>query len=201
VVKLAALVLVALAAVAEASPPDPDEYVEEPEDDPAFNMLGFRMSFGALPLHGARTMSLSVGIGVEHPVFEKTRVFGEYEWLWLTTIDERAMDSVVIRPERHASGHRISLGLRREMLGKNLGSTVRVFVDGELGGALALANDNLSGVELIPAGFVGARFGYDMYSRSDDSPSRTFEAELLVRAIVVEGGVGALTGVGLAWGN
>lgn len=200
-VKLVALVLVALAAAAEASPPEPDDYVPEPEDEPAFNMLGFRLSFGALPLHGARTRSLSAGLGVEHPVFTKTRVFGEYEWLWLTTVDERMTGGAVVRPERHASGHRISLGLRRELLGKNLGGSVRAFVDGELGGALALANDNLTGVELIPAGFVGARLGYDMYSRSDDSPSRTFEAELLVRAIVVEGGVGALTGIGLAWGN
>jgi hypothetical protein len=200
-VKLAALVLVALTTVAHASPPDPDDYVDEVDEDPAFNMFGFRMSFGALPLHGARTSSLSVGIGVEHPVFHKTRVFGEYEWLWLTTADERAMDTVVMRPERHASGHRASLGLRREMLGKNLGSSVRMFIDGEVGGAFALANDNLSGVELIPAGLVGVRFGYDMYSRSDESPSRTFEAELLVRLLIVEGGAGAMLGVGMLWGN
>lgn len=199
--KLVALALVAFTAVAVASPPDEDAYIEETVDNPAFNMFGFRMSLGALPIDGVRTRTLSVGLGVEHPVFTKTRVFGEYEWLWLATEHARAMDSVGIRTERHATGHRASLGLRRELVGMSFGRSVRMFLDGELGGGLALADDNLAGLEVIPAGFVGARFGYDMYSRSDESPSRTFELELLVRAIAISDGVGVLTGVGMMWGN
>lgn len=199
--KLAALVLVALAAVAEASPPDPDEYIEEPVDDPAFNMLGFRMSFGALPLHDARTMSLSVGIGVEHPVFKKTRVFGEYEWLWLMRSDPRAVESMTPRPDEHGSGHRTLLGLRRELVSKRVSRTFSLFVDGELGGGIALANDNMRGLELLPTAFVGLRGGYDFYSPREDSPSRTFEAEFLLRAIAIEQGVGMLFGVGMFWGN
>ena len=179
------------------------EVLAEEDDEPAFNMLGFRMGVGALPLDHERTLVLSIGVGVEHPVFKKTRVFGEYDWLWLSRADtgaDRAMDTLVVRPERHASGHRASVGLRRELVGKG-GSSVRVFVDGELGGGLAMANDNLTGVTLIPAAFIGLRFGYDVYSRSDSSPSRMFEAELLLRAIAVREGVGMMFGVGMLWGN
>jgi hypothetical protein len=164
-------------------------------------MFGFRMSAGALPLDGARARVLSVGLGVEHPVFKKTRMFGEYEWLWVTWIDERALDTGVIRPERHGNGHRASFGLRREIKAKNAGRRLRMFIDGELGGNVALMNDNMSGMTVVPGGLVGLRFGYDVYSDRSDSPSRTFEAELLVRAIVIERGAGAMIGLGLLWGN
>lgn len=195
-VKTIALTLALLTAVASA-----ESDVDELDDEPAFNMLGFRLSAGALPVEGHRTTMFSVGLGVEHPVFDKTRVFGEYEWLWLTRIDERAIESMSVRPERHASGHRLMAGLRREIKAKNMSRSLRLFVDGEIGGGLALVNDNFSGVALIPAGIVGLRVGYDVYSRSDDSPSRTFESELLVRGIVIEHGVGVMVGIGMLWGN
>jgi hypothetical protein len=203
---IALLVVAATTTVAIASPPQPDEdYGEDTtgddDDSPAFNMLGFRMSAGALPVDGGETRTLSVGLGVEHPVFKKTRVFGEAEWLWLTPRDERGMDSVVVRPARYGNGHRVSAGLRREVIAKNTGRSVRMFIDGELGGALALTNDSVGGFAMMPAAIVGLRFGYDLYSRSDSSPSRTFEVEVLVRAIAVQDGIGALMGVGMAWGN
>jgi len=189
------------AVAAETVEPAVIDATVEPSDEPVFNMLGFRASIGALPLDGMRTTSVSLGLGVEHPVFRSTRVFGEYEWLWLFAVSERAMDTVAARPERHGNGHRASLGLRRELVGKGLGRTVRMFLDGELGAGMALVNDNMYGVQLLPNALVGLRFGYDVYSRSDDSPSRTFEAELLVRAIAVGDGIGMMFGVGLLWGN
>jgi hypothetical protein len=57
-------------------------------------------------------------------------VFGEYEWLWLSWLNERAMDSVAMRPERHGTGHRVWTGLRRELIAKGVGRNVRLFVDG-----------------------------------------------------------------------
>lgn len=202
-VKLVALTLMTLTAIAAASPPPPDDYVEAEtvETDPAFNMFGFRMGAGALPLDGIRTTVLSIGLGVEHPVFKKTRVFGEYEWLWLSWLDERAATSMVPRPEHTGTGHRASFGVRRELLGKNLGRTVRTFIDAELGAGFALVNDNMYGVTFVPSGLGGLRFGYDVYSRSDDSPSRTFEIELMFRAIVIDHGAGGMAGLGMAWGN
>jgi hypothetical protein len=201
---LSALALLLLAGVASAQPPDDTgEYIEEPAEEPAFNMFGFRFSAGALPIEASHTTTLSVGLGVEHPVFKKTRVFGEYEWLWLTRVDvsERAMTSPIMRPEHHGTGHRASIGVRRELIGKRLGRSVRVFVDGELGAGVALVNDNMTGVAFLPSGLGGLRFGYDIYSRSDSSPSRTFEAEFLLRAIAIQGGVGGMAGLGMFWGN
>lgn len=203
--KTTLVVLVALSSLAHARPVEEpyDDYSEEPADDdsPAFNMLGFRMSFGALPDDGQRATVFALGLGVEHPVFTKTRVFGEYDWLWLAPQDARAMDSVVARPERYASGHRASVGLRRELIAKSVSRNVRMFIDTELGGALALVDDNMRGLKLMPMGIAGLRLGYDIYTSSDDSPSSTFEAEVSWRAIAVEDGFGAMLGVGLLWGN
>jgi hypothetical protein len=193
-VKIALLALLAMTATARADD-------EEVDPSPAFNMFGFRMSAGGLPLEGGRTIVLSLGLAVEHPVFKKTRMFGEYEWLWVSWIGERALDTGASRPDRHGTGHRASFGLRRELLGKNMSRSVRMFVDGELGGNVALINDNMTDMTFAPGGLVGMRLGYDVYSNEDDSPSRTFEAEILIRMIVVEHGAGALTGIGLHWGN
>jgi hypothetical protein len=200
-VKLVAVALVLFSAGAAAQPPERDEYIEEPEAPPAFNMFGFRLTGGALPIEGDRTTVLSLGLGVEHPVFKKMRMFGEYEWLWLTRADERVGDSTVARPERHGTGHRASFGIRRELIAKNVGRNVRMFIDGELGATVALVNDNMSGVEFLPGGLAGLRLGYDIYTGSDSSPSRTFELEILARAVTIAHGTGALLGVGMLWGN
>src|SRR5690348_8435457 len=114
-VKMIALVLVSMTAVATA----------DDDDEPAFNMLGFRLSAGAMPIDGTQTTTMSVGLGVEHPVFDKTRMFGEYEWLWLSSVDERAFDSMVVHSEHHGTGHRLTAGLRRELIAKGMSSRVR----------------------------------------------------------------------------
>lgn len=205
------IVLAALAThvpdAADARPPDED-YEPPPEietqladDAPAFNMFGFDMAIGVLPVDGHATVAMSIGLAVEHPVFRKTRVFGEYDWLWLSRRDDpRALEAMAPRPERHASGHRGGLGLRRELVAKS-GRTVRFFVDGELGANVTLANDNMDGMQFAPAVFTGLRTGYDLYSRRDESPSRTFETALYLRAIAVRDGVGFTFGVGMYWGN
>jgi hypothetical protein len=191
----AVLTLVTLSSVAPAHADDDDD------DNPAFNMLDTRFSMGALPMDGAPALTVSLGLGVEHPVFKKTRVFGEYEWMWLfDRPTERTYMLDPPPPERHGTGHRAMMGLRRELVGKGAHS-FRAFIDGELGGGLALTNDNMRGFQTLPTGFVGLRAGYDVYSREDDSPSRTFELELLFRMIAVPDGMGGLFGLGMAWGN
>jgi hypothetical protein len=189
-----------LTAVAAAQPPT-DDYVAEQNEPAAFNMFGFRMTTGVLSSERDRSSIVSVGLGVEHPVFQRTRVFGEYEWLWLTRVDERDLSSMVARPERHATGQRASLGLRRELIATKLTGSARLFIDGELGAGVDLVNDNMTGVALLADVVGGLRFGFDIYSSSDDAPSRTFEAELVVRAIAIPGGMGVTTGVGMLWGN
>jgi hypothetical protein len=145
---------------------------------------------------------MAIGLGVEHPVFRRTRVFGEYACMWLSPREHapRELTSMTERPERDANGHRVSLGLRRELKAKASG-TMRLFIDGELGGSVALVHDNLTGTEVVPAGFVGMRAGYDLYSRRDDSPSRTFETALMLRTVANHDGVGLLFGLGMFWGN
>lgn len=211
---LTVLTLFTLSSVAHAHPPPPpdDEYRPPPtettestdataDDGPAFNMLGVRFSIGALPIRHSDTLTMSLGLGVEHPVFKKTRVFGEYEWMWLLQRpDARDLMSPTPMPDRHGSGQRAVLGLRRELVGKGRHAT-RAFIDGELGAGLALTNDNIRGVQMLPTLFTGLRAGYDIYSSTDDSPSRTFEAEFLVRAIAIPEGIGMLGGFGMAWGN
>jgi hypothetical protein len=210
-----AVVVLAHAGVAIAHPPpEPDRDIDrgdvgyempiqaDEDDSPAFNMFGMHMAIGALPIDGARTLAMSLGLGIEHPVFKKTRVAFEYDWLWLSQTEDsmRDRDADAIRPEHHGSGHRVGLSLRRELKAKD-GRMLRLFIDGEAGATVALVNDSMDGPTVIPGGFLGLRTGYDLYSKRDDSPSRTFETALLVRAHVVSGGVGFSFGFGMFWGN
>ncbi len=181
-------------------PPPPDDSVIATDEQPGFNMFGFDAAIGAQPRDGQSAVAMSLGLGVEHPVFKRTRVFGEYAWLWWQQRDSSERAGTAPRPDRDATGHRASLGLRRELKAKD-GRTMRLFVDGELGGSVALVNDSMEGAELVPAGFFGLRAGYDLYSRRDSSPSRTFETALFLRTIGTRDGVGITFGLGMAWGN
>ena len=163
--------------------------------DDAFNMLGFHFAVGSVPVEHDLVQTVSFGLGVEHPVFTRSRVFGEYEWLYLG-----AARTEMDMQDRHGSGHRAVVGLRRELIGK-AASRLRLFIDGELGGGVALTNDSMSGMRFSPAAITGLRFGYDLYSSSSDSPSRTFEGDMLVRMIVMPDGIGFMAGLGMAWGN
>lgn len=188
-VKLIALTAILLSSTAA--------FAEDDDNDAGFNMLGTRVGFGTLPMSdGASSLAVSLGLGVEHPVFKRTRVFGEYEWLWLTS-RPAPMDS---EPAHNGSGHRAVLGLRRELFGKG-SHVMHAFVDGEVGGGLGIANDSMLGLEVLPTGFVGMRAGWDLYSRNEESPSRTFEFELMFRVLVVPDGAGVMTGIGMAWGS
>jgi hypothetical protein len=154
--------------------------VHADDDDAGFNMLSLDTSFGAV--HAERMSS--VGIAVEHPVWRTLRVVA-YDWVWLGD----------------GSGHRATLGLRRELLGvSNYHS--HLFVDGELGASLAmLTPPEMGGVELMPAGFVGLRFGWDLYTGRDESPSQMFETAVAVRVLAIDHTAGVTAGVTFAWGN
>jgi hypothetical protein len=193
-VLLTAILLSSTTAFAQEADDDDDG------DDAGFNMLETRIGFGTMPIgDGASSLTVSLGLGVEHPVFKRTRVFGEYEWLWLasTPVDPALMAS---EPEHNGSGHRAVLGLRRELVGKG-SYAMHMFVDGEVGGGLGIVDDSMFGMRMLPTGFVGMRAGWDIYSHKDDSPSRTFEMNLLVRVLAVSDGVGVMTGIGMAWGS
>lgn len=207
-VKTALLVVVALTAVASGRPPPPpDDDYDPPEvasesDSPAFNMFGVGFQVAALPMNGSGALAMSIGLSIEHPVFRVTRVAAEYDWLWLRRPPVRQPSGMpmIPRPEDHGTGHRASLSLRRELLGKGSGSA-RMFIDGELGGTVVLANDNMTGVSVLPGVFTGVRFGYDIYTSRDSSPSRTFETAFLLRLTGMRDGLGVSFGLGMFWGN
>ena len=174
------LVLAALATPVHAD--DDDAKAGQPaHDDAAFNMLSLDTSLGAVQ---AERMS-SIGIAVEHPVWRTLRVVAGYDWVWLGD----------------GSGHRTTLGVRRELIGMSNYHS-HGFIDGELGASLAmLTPPEMGGVELLPAGFVGVRFGWDLYSGRDESPSQMFETAIAVRVLALERGAGVTGGLTFAWGN
>ena len=189
--------LAGLAGLAGLAAAEPVLVAEDPPEatSSAISRFGYRLGAGSLPLDGRSMFVFSVGVGVEHPLAGRTRVLAEYEWLWL----ERRDPAGRMSPPDYGDGHRLHLGLRHVLADKQL-RTIRLWIDGELGGGVALVTDNLSGVRTVPDGFAGLRFGYDLRVTTR-SPSHVFAAELLVRAIAIDRGVGVMGGVGMSWGD
>jgi hypothetical protein len=190
-VRALALLLV-LARAAHAEPLEAND-VDPPPPVPQ-TKLGFRIGFGRTPLADQPLASAQVAIGVEHAVFGKLRVLGEYEWLWLSDVpDDPGMSSTFV-----GSGHRAHVGLRRAFAGMRR-SIIRFYADVEAGGGLGIY-DAPNGSAVMPHGFIGLRGGYQVTKRRAES-SRVLETELHVRAIVVEHGVGVGGGLGFYWGD
>ncbi len=161
--------------------------------DPAHNKLGMQIEFGWLPLADQRIGAIGLGLGVDHPVFGATRMFAEYEWLFVSDIpDDGTM------PTTNGTGHRVHLGVRRMVASKRVES-VRFHADVEGGGGLGMY-DHAAGVEVVPHGFVGLRAGYTVYSPSSRA-AHTFDVAVCFRATAVERGVGFGGGIAIAWGD
>jgi len=176
-------------------PPTPRSDAEAP---PSHGKLGFRIGFGRLHAFDRHLETVSLGLMIEHPVFERTRVFAEYEWLWFG-------DKAPMSPATEGlpgSGHRAHVGIRAELLGTTVRDAVHFYVDAELGGGLGVVADDLSGVQVLPHVFAGVRAGYDfLWGGKHAHSSHVWEAELLARAIRVDHGTGALFGIGMLWGD
>jgi hypothetical protein len=183
------LVLV-LDARAHANPIYIADEPREPAD--ARNLFGFRFAFGLLPIDHLPTATYSVGLGVEHPVFGKWRVFGDYEWLWL---ERQHTDQMA---GEHGDGQRVQVGVRRRLASKRAWDILRLYVDGELGGGFSLVNDNMTGMHALPDGLAGLRVGYDLAAHRT-SDAKLLEFEVVVRAIAIPGGIGMMGGVGALW--
>jgi hypothetical protein len=184
------LALACVLAIGGAAAAEPVQIAAAPAATEPPQTLGFRFGFGTVPLDDGKTITYSLGLGSEVPLVHGVRAFGEYEWLWL---DRSHMNE-------HGDGQRIQLGVRHRLAASH-GDIMDLFVDGELGGGLALASIGATNLAVVPDAFVGARVGYDMTPHASRSPSRTFEAELLVRALAVPDGLGWLAGVGMWWGD
>jgi hypothetical protein len=152
-------------------------------------LFGLRISLGELPLAPQPLDVGELGLAVEHPLAYKLRAYGEYEFLFLSS--QGAMGHDV------GTGHVARIGLRRTLAAATVKHAVRFYIDGELGGGVALTDDTLAGARVLPHAIAGLRFGYDLVM----APKKTFEAELLLRAIAIDRGVGYTFGVGLAFGG
>jgi hypothetical protein len=182
VVKLALAMLLASAAIAHAETDDDDRAI-----------LGYHLAAGMVPLDHQATSTVQMGLGVEHQITPRMRLFGEYEWIWMFRNQSDAAR------EEHGDGQRAQVGIRRRFAWKSW-HELTFFADGELGGGFMLANDNMTGVHAVPHGFIGARFGYDFHaSRERKALSSTLTCELMVRAIAVPDGIGMAAGIGVAW--
>jgi hypothetical protein len=182
-----------------ARPPPPPPIKPPPPrkkaDPPMRSKLGLRMGFGAIPVERRRIHALGLGLAFEHQLAGRWRMFGEYEWLWLSDLDQRRRE-----PTSH-NGHRLHTGVRRVLADTTLKKVLRFYVDAELGGGIAsmsLPRTVGREVAVLPHGFVGLRFGYT-FLQPDNRASRAWEPEFLVRAMWVPDGVGITGGVGMAW--
>jgi len=151
--------------------------------------LGFRIAFGQLPIGGERPLAVSLAVGSEHELAGKLRGFGEYEWMWLE------QDRLTT-----GSGSRVQLGVRHVLADHVVPKLMRLYVDGELGGGSALLSDP-TGVHVVPDGFAGVRFGYDVIPHDARSPANTLQFELSARALYLPHGAGWMAGVGVWWGD
>jgi hypothetical protein len=179
-VKMLAL-LVALCGIAQAD--------DDGLDDGPPTLLGARLAAGRLPVMHEDLTTFSLALAIEHPMSERWHAFGEYEYVWLSH-DDSAM--------QHGNAHRMLAGLRATVLQKRQHRR-RSFVDLEAGGGMSIATDTVLGTRSLPTGFGGVRAGFDFYA--DDSPSRVFELEMLLRAVIVPDGSGLMAGLGWQWGN
>lgn len=175
-------------------PPPPEE-----AKPPAHNKLGFRIGFGRLHAFDRRLSTTSLGLEIEHPVFEHVRVFADYEWMWFG--DRTPMSPAT--EGQPGTGHRTSIGMRAELIGGTIQQHVHFYIDGEVGGGLGVLSDDVSGVQVLPHAFAGLRAGYTfLWGNENRHSSRTFEAELIARALrMPDGATGAMFGIGMLWGD
>ena len=150
--------------------------------------LGFRIAGGELPLADTRPTVVSIAVGTEQELAHGWRGFGEFEYMWFEK------DKLTT-----GSGSRVQLGVRHVLAERTIESTIRLYIDGELGGGMALVSNTT--VQAVPDGFAGLRLGYDIVEHADRSPSQKLQLELSLRALYVPDGLGLMGGIGVWWGN
>ena len=152
-------------------------------------LLGVRIAGGRLPVFHEKMGTFSLGLDLDHPITSRLHGFGEYEYVWLAH-DEPTM--------QHGTAQRVLAGLRATVTQKRE-HNLRSYIDLEGGGGMTIASDTAMGTRALQTGFVGARAGFDFLA--DDSPSRVWEIDLVVRAMFVPDGTGLMGGIDMQWGD
>ena len=111
--------------------------------------------------------------------------------MWLER--DQYVDRARQRPSRTRRPARAPLAQKRE-------HHFRAYLDVEAGGGMAVVDDTVIGVRMLPTGFGGLRGGYDFYA-SDSTLARVRRPKSSVRAVMVGDGTGVMAGFGMQWGN
>jgi hypothetical protein len=202
----ALLIVLAATSVAHAhpvlvdrDPPPPTIIVAPPPPPPPaeklHTRLGWRIGVGQLPIGRLDVIAVGlVQLTGDIEIADRTRTFAEYEFLMLSP--NRTMSG-----PQDGIGHRGSLGLMRELLGKRTSNGVAHFnVSAEIGGGAALLSGAIA-ERVIPHGLAGLRFGFSLHVDHDHKREPSFGFELLLRATVVPEGAGFGFGIGFVWGE
>lgn len=181
-------------------PPPPVAIVSADATPPTPIHLGFRMTFGELPIAGLKVMAWGLALDATRPLGAGFTARASYEWLNLSdaTPSSRA-------PELAGRAHRVELGLRHALLDTTLhggrdmeAEGVRFYVEAEVAAGVAATSDTMTGTHVIPEGVAGLRFGYG-FMHPGPAPTAMFEAAFEVRAVASHDGAGVMGGVGMLW--
>jgi hypothetical protein len=200
----ALLILLAATSVASAhpilvdsDPPPPSIIVAPPPPvEKLHTRLGWRAGMGKVPIGRVEVIAVSlVQLTGDIAIADRTRTFAEYEFLLLSPDKTQMSESL------EGIGHRGSLGLVRELLGRRTRDGVALFnMSAEIGGGGTLVTGAI-GERAIPHGLAGLRFGFSLHLDHEKKPEPSFGFELLLRATVVPDGVGFGFGIGMLWGE
>ena len=182
-------------------PPPPPPTAPPPAKPrrPLTTALGFRMGATlAGPTSG-------FGLGLQGGLAFSTDLRGiaEYEYLILMSGDDDAAMAAPGTPRlADGSGHRARVGLRVNLGAASVAHTVRFYADTDATAGAALIDRPMTGRALVPEATLGLRLGYEMLAdRERPSPSRWFDAHLLLRLVRTREDTGMMFGVGMEWGK
>ncbi|MBA3392769.1 MAG: hypothetical protein H0T89_09000 [Deltaproteobacteria bacterium] len=180
-----------------ARPPIPVVDVAEVEPAPAVGSLGFRLGLGSIVVDDVLRVVGAFGAAWNRPLTTSTDIGLEYEWLHVgaTTAEPGA------EPRGSGTGHRASATVRYELAHTTTSRIqLRFYVAAEAGLGATYVSDPSLGDRLIGHALLGLRAGYELPAPGP-SPSKTFDAHLLVRALPTTEGTGWLFGLGMEWGG
>lgn len=207
----ALLILFAATSVASAHPamrgdlvlidPDPPPIIVAPAPpglpaEPLHTRLGWRVGMEMLPIgHLAISAVGLVQLIGDIELADRTRTFAEYEFLLLSSTQTRMTETL------NGIGHRGSLGIVRELLGRRTRDGVALFnLSAEIGCGATLVTGAIA-ERVIPHGLAGLRFGFSLHLDRDKKLEPSFGFELLLRVLAVPEGAGFGFGVGMVWGE
>jgi len=197
-VRLAALVVLALAAPAAAERPvAPAELAVEPpvpRPAPSYTRLGTRVSYASVPLDQVQMSSYALGLSLDRPVLGGLRLVGEYDYVWLGPLDG-IEQGVAGLP---ASGHRLQAAVRHTLGRAALSPLFQIFLDVDAGAGASIIDDPMRGVIAPVHAFAGVHAGMTLVQADRQA---IWDYDLLLRIHASADGIGAFLGVGMSWGE